>query len=238
MPHQQDMRHFEVLLRMLDEDGNVVPPGVFIPAAERYNLMPTVDRWVIRTLFSSRSAEWRRLWEEYEDKEEPFPILCAVNLSATSLNDDMFPAFLKEQIEYYGMPPQALCLEITETSAIANLNKASNFMRELSRLGCRFALDDFGSGMSSFAYLKDLPVHYLKIDGAFVRGMDQNPVNHAMVEAIAHIASVMGIETVAEFVEDQALIEKLALLGVDYAQGYGIHKPAPMEGIHYGQTRT
>jgi diguanylate cyclase (GGDEF)-like protein/PAS domain S-box-containing protein len=238
MPHQQDMRHFEVLLRMLDEDGNVVPPGVFIPAAERYNLMPTVDRWVIRTLFSSRSAEWRRLWEEYEDKEEPFPILCAVNLSATSLNDDMFPAFLKEQIEYYGMPPQALCLEITETSAIANLNKASNFMRELSKLGCRFALDDFGSGMSSFAYLKDLPVHYLKIDGAFVRGMDQNPVNHAMVEAIAHIASVMGIETVAEFVEDQALIEKLALLGVDYAQGYGIHKPAPMEGIHYGQTRT
>jgi len=238
MPHQQDMRHFEVLLRMLDEDGNVVPPGVFIPAAERYNLMPTVDRWVIRTLFSSRSAEWRRLWEEYEDKEEPFPILCAVNLSATSLNDDMFPAFLKEQIEYYGMPPQALCLEITETSAIANLNKASNFMRELSKLGCRFALDDFGSGMSSFAYLKDLPVHYLKIDGAFVRGMDQNPVNHAMVEAIAHIASVMGIETVAEFVEDRALIEKLAVLGVDYAQGYGIHKPAPMEGIHYGQTRT
>jgi len=238
MPHQQDMRHFEVLLRMIDEEGNVIPPGAFIPAAERYNLMPIVDRWVIRTLFSSRSAEWRRLWEEYEDKDEPFPILCAVNLSATSLNDDMFPTFLKEQLEYYGMPPQALCLEITETSAIANLNKASNFMRELSKLGCSFALDDFGSGMSSFAYLKDLPVHYLKIDGAFVRGMDQNPVNHAMVEAIAHIASVMGIETVAEFVEDRALMEKLAVLGVDYAQGYGIHRPEPMEGIHYGQTRT
>ncbi|MEN6585168.1 MAG: EAL domain-containing protein [Sulfuricella sp.] len=238
MPHQQDTQHFEVLLRMLDEEGKLVPPDAFIPAAERYNLMPTVDRWVIRTLFSSRSAEWRRLWEEYEDKEEPFPVLCAVNLSATSFNDDMFPAFLKEQFEYYGMPPQALCLEITETSAIANLNKASNFMRELSKLGCRFALDDFGSGMSSFAYLKDLPVHYLKIDGAFVRGMDRNPVNHAMVEAIAHIASVMGIETVAEFVEDRALIEKLAILGVDYAQGYGIHKPAPMEGIDYGQTRS
>jgi len=238
MPHQQGMQHFEVLLRMLDEDGKVVPPDAFIPAAERYNLMPIVDRWVIRTLFSSRSKEWRRLWEEYEDKEEPFPILCAVNLSATSFNDDMFPAFLKEQIEYYGMPPQALCLEITETSAIANLNKASNFMRELSRLGCSFALDDFGSGMSSFAYLKDLPVHYLKIDGAFVRGMDKNPVNHAMVEAIARIASVMGIETVAEFVEDRALIEKLAVLGVDYAQGYGIHKPEPMEGINYGQART
>lgn len=238
MPHQNGFQHFEVLLRMLDENGEVIPPGVFIPAAERYNLMPTVDRWVIRTLLSSRSEEWRRLWEEHAGREETFPILCAVNLSATSLNDEMFLAFLKEQIEYYGMPPQALCLEITETAAIANLNKASHFMHELSRLGCRFALDDFGSGMSSFAYLRDLPVHYLKIDGAFVRAMDQNLVNHAMVEAIARIASVMGIETVAEFVEDPALIEKLAVLGVDYAQGYGIHKPAPMEGIRYGSTRT
>ncbi|PWB48668.1 MAG: histidine kinase [Nitrosomonadales bacterium] len=238
MPHQRGFQHFEVLLRMVDENGEVVPPGVFIPAAERYNLMPTVDRWVIRTLLSSRSKEWRRLWEEYEDRLDPFPILCAVNLSATSLNDEMFLTFLKEQLEYYGMPPQALCLEITETAAIANLNKASHFMHELSKLGCRFALDDFGSGMSSFAYLKDLPVHYLKIDGAFVRGMDQNLVNHAMVEAIAHIAGVMGIETVAEFVEDRALIEKLAVLGVDYAQGYGIHKPVPMEGIRYGSART
>jgi diguanylate cyclase (GGDEF)-like protein/PAS domain S-box-containing protein len=238
MPHQSGFQHFEVLLRMLDENGEVIPPGVFIPAAERYNLMPTVDRWVIRTLLRSRSEEWRRLWEEHEGREESFPILCAVNLSATSLNDEMFLAFLKEQIEYYGMPPQALCLEITETAAIANLNKASYFMHELSKLGCRFALDDFGSGMSSFAYLRDLPVHYLKIDGAFVRGMDQNLVNHAMVEAIARIASVMGIETIAEFVEDSALIEKLAVLGVDYAQGYGIHKPAPMEGIRYGSART
>lgn len=236
--HRQGQQHFEVLLRMVDEDGKVIPPGVFIPAAERYNLMPTVDRWVIRTLFGSRGAEWRRLWEECKDMNKSFPILCAVNLSATSLNDEMFPDFLKEQLEYYGMPPQALCLEITETSAIANLGKVSQFMQELSGLGCRFALDDFGSGMSSFAYLKDLPVHYLKIDGAFVRDMDQNPVNLAMVEAIARIAGVMGIETVAEFVEDAALIEKLAALGVDYAQGYGIHMPAPMEGMRYGSVRT
>jgi diguanylate cyclase (GGDEF)-like protein/PAS domain S-box-containing protein len=233
-PDQQSMQHFEVLLRMIDEDGKLVPPSVFIPAAERYNLMPTVDRWVIRTLFNACSTEWRHLWRECENQGKPFPILCAVNLSATSLNDDLFPAFLKDQIERHGMPPQALCLEITETSAIANLNKASQFMRELSGLGCRFALDDFGSGMSSFAYLKDLPVHYLKIDGAFVRNMDRNPVNQAMVEAIARIASVMGIETVAEFVEDRALIERLAVLGVDYAQGYGIHVPAPMEGNCHG----
>ncbi|MFH1495865.1 MAG: EAL domain-containing protein [Pseudomonadota bacterium] len=237
MPHQVGQQHFEVLLRMIDENGDLVPPSVFIPAAERYNLMPTVDRWVIRTLFSSLGEEWQRLWAECERKGEAFPILCAVNLSATSLNDELFPAFLKDQIEQHGMPPQALCLEITETSAIANLNKASQFMRELSGLGCRFALDDFGSGMSSFAYLKDLPVHYLKIDGAFVRGMDRNPVNQAMVEAIARIASVMGIETVAEFVEDKMLVEKLAVLGVDYAQGYGIHRPAPMQGIKYGPSR-
>lgn len=237
MPHQRGQQHFEVLLRLVDENGKVISPAAFIPAAERYNLMPTVDRWVIRTLFSSRSKEWRRLWQQCEERGEPFPILCAVNLSATSFNDEMFPAFLREQFEYYDMPPQALCLEITETSAIANLGKASLFMHELSTLGCRFALDDFGSGMSSFAYLKDLPVQYLKIDGAFVRGMDQNPVNLAMVEAIARIASVMGIETVAEFVEDRALIEKLAVLGVDYAQGYGIHMPVPMEGVNYGQTR-
>lgn len=237
-PGHQDMQHFEVLLRMIDENGKLVPPSVFIPAAERYNLMPTVDRWVIRTLFNACGAEWGRLWQACEKKGEAFPILCAVNLSATSLNDDLFPAFLTDQIEKHGMPPQALCLEITETSAITNLNKASQFMRELSSLGCRFALDDFGSGMSSFAYLKDLPIHYLKIDGAFVQDMDRNPVNQAMVEAIARIASVMGIETVAEFVEDRALVENLMALGVDYAQGYGIHVPEPMEGNCYGSART
>jgi len=221
-------KHFEVLLRMIDETGEVVPPGAFIPAAERYNLMPTIDRWVIRTLFASCSREWRRLWDECRENDTPFPVVCSVNLSATSLNDDLFPDFLKEQIERHRMPPQALCFEITETSAIANLNKASQFMHELSRLGCRFSLDDFGSGMSSFAYLKDLPVHYLKIDGAFVREIEHNVVNHAMVEAIAHIAHVMGIETVAEFVEEQSLLPKLEALGVDYAQGYGIHKPEPL----------
>jgi len=222
-------RHFEVLLRMIDESGAIVPPGAFIPAAERYNLMPAVDRWVIRTLFASHSEEWRRLWDECRENDTAFPVACSVNLSATSLNDELFPAFLKEQFEHHRMPPQALCFEITETSAIANLNKASQFMHELSRLGCRFALDDFGSGMSSFAYLKDLPVHYLKIDGAFVREMEHNAVNHAMVEAITRIAHVMGIETVAEFVEEPSLLPKLAALGVDYAQGYGIHMPEPLK---------
>ncbi len=226
---RSDARHFEVLLRMIDETGTLVPPGAFIPAAERYNLMPAIDRWVIRTLFASHGEEWRRCWDECRKNDTAFPVICAVNLSATSLNDDLFPAFLKEQIECHRIPPQALCFEITETSAIANLNKTSQFMHELAKLGCRFALDDFGSGMSSFAYLKDLPVHYLKIDGAFVREMEHNAVNHAMVEAIARIAHVMGIETVAEFVEEPSLLAKLETLGVDYAQGYGIHRPEPLE---------
>ncbi len=230
----ENLQHFEVLLRMVGEEGEVIPPGAFIPAAERYGLMPTLDRWVIRTLFNGYGHDWRELWDQCRKRGEPFPVLCAVNLSATSLNDDLFLAFLKEQIERFRVPPQALCFEITETSAIANLNKASQFMHEISRLGCRFALDDFGSGMSSFAYLKDLPVHYLKIDGAFVRGMEENVVNHAMVEAIARIAHVMGLETVAEFVETPDLLAKLAALGVDYAQGYAIHKPEPMEGMETG----
>lgn len=231
IPAHRGIRHFEVLLRMIDEDGEVVPPGAFIPAAERYNLMPTVDRWVIRTLFAARNEEWRGLWDECRDNGMPFPVLCSINLSATTLNDDLFPDFLKDQITLHRVPPQALCFEITETSAIANLNKTSQFMHELTRLGCRFALDDFGSGMSSFAYLKDLPVHYLKIDGAFVREMEHNAVNHAMVEAIARIAHVMGIETVAEFVEDCSLLPKLEALGVDYAQGYGIHRPEAFENL-------
>ena len=229
-PRPGDAQHFEVLLRMVDEEGNLVPPGAFIPAAERYNLMPSLDRWVIRTLFEGHSADWRLKWDEFRDRDEPCPLQCSVNLSATSLNDDLFPAFLREQIESNDVPPQVLCFEITETSAIANLAKVSQFMRDLAKLGCRFSLDDFGSGMSSFAYLKDLPVHYLKIDGAFVRGMEGNPVNQAMVEAISRIAHVMGIETVAEFVEDRMLLPKLAALGVDFAQGYGIHMPAPGRG--------
>lgn len=227
-------RHYEVLIRLIDEDGKVIPPGAFIPAAERYKVMPNLDRWVIRTLFASQAKNWRRQWDKSVGQDECCPLLVAINLSAASLNDDLFPAFLKEQIAAHAVPPQVLCFELTETAAIANLNRASAFMHEFSRLGCRFSLDDFGSGMSSFAYLQALPVHFVKIDGAFVRGMGDNPINHAMVEAIVRIASVMGIKTVAEFVEDSQLLDKLAALGVDYAQGYGIHRPEAMPGTFYG----
>lgn len=227
-PEHSEAEHFEILLRMKDEAGNLVAPAAFIAAAERYNLMPAIDRWVIRTLFASRGPYWRKKWEDCCARHTEFKILCCINLSGTSLNDDMFPAFLREQIAQHQIPPQVLCFEITETAAITNLNKAVHFMHELNAMGCNFALDDFGSGMSSFAYLKVLPVSYLKIDGAFVKDMDKNPVDFAMTEAISRIGRVMGIKTVAEFVKDDESLEQLRKLGVGYAQGYGIHMPEPL----------
>jgi EAL domain-containing protein (putative c-di-GMP-specific phosphodiesterase class I) len=154
--------------------------------------------------------------------------LYAINLSGTSLNDEQFIDFVREQLALHEVPPQVICFEITETVAIANLRQAAQFMRSLKQVGCRFALDDFGSGMSSFAYLKNLPVDYLKIDGGFVRQIVDEPTDLAMVEAINHIGHVMGLQTIAEFVENEAILEKIAAIRVDYAQGYGIAKPRPL----------
>lgn len=215
--------HCEILLRMIDANGAVISPGTFLPAAERYGLMPVIDRWVIRTLFAAASESLSRAAESSLSR------ICSINLSGASLNDDHFPEFLREQISRYRIPPTALCFEITETVAISNLERVRRFMLELKQAGCRFSLDDFGSGMSSFAYLKDLPVDYLKIDGMFVKNMVQNPIDLAMVEAINRIGHVMGIQTIAEFVEDEATLEKLRTLGVNYAQGYWVGMPAPLE---------
>jgi EAL domain-containing protein (putative c-di-GMP-specific phosphodiesterase class I) len=220
--------HYEILLRLIDEQGNLVSPMAFIPAAERYNLMPTIDRWVIRTLFTS-------LGQHYRENRNPCQLLgggcdClyAINLSGTSLNDEQFIDFVREQLALHQVPPQAICFEITETVAIGNLRQAAQFMRSLKQVGCRFALDDFGSGMSSFAYLKNLPVDYLKIDGGFVKQIVDEPTDLAMVEAINHIGHVMGLQTIAEFVENDAILEKITAIRVDYAQGYGISKPCPL----------
>lgn len=215
--------HCEILLRMIGESGEVVAPGVFLPAAERYGLMPVIDRWVIRTLFAAVSEKMGR-----EAGSKPLSI-CSINLSGASLNDEYFPEFLRDQISRYQIPSTALCFEITETVAISNLERVRRFMLEMKQTGCQFSLDDFGSGMSSFAYLKDLPVDYLKIDGMFVKNMVQNPIDLAMVEAINRIGHVMGIQTIAEFVEDEVILEKLRTLGVNYAQGYWIGRPAPLE---------
>jgi diguanylate cyclase (GGDEF)-like protein/PAS domain S-box-containing protein len=211
-------RHIEVLLRMEDEQGKLVPPNAFLPAAERYNLMPTLDRWVIANAF-----DW------YRDHGED-GLVCAINLSGTSLNDVGLRHFIGEQFQRAGIRPEAICFEITETAAVANLGAASELIQELRTAGSQFALDDFGSGLSSFAYLKNLPVDFLKIDGEFVRDIASDPVDRAMVAAIHTLAQVMGKQTIAEFVESPAILEELGRIGVDFAQGYAIGKPAPLDG--------
>ncbi|MEH1922907.1 MAG: EAL domain-containing protein [Nostoc sp.] len=216
-PAAQNGDHYEVLLRLRDEQGNLVLPMAFIPAAERYNMMHLIDRWVIRTLFSN--------WSTFVDNEQS---IYAINLSGSSINDDQFIDFLHEQFILHPISPQRICFEITETVAIANLIKAKQFIQLLQGMGCSFALDDFGVGMSSFAYLKSLPVDYLKIDGSFIRNIVENPVDNAIVTAITHIASAMGIQTIAEFVENDAILERITALGINYAQGYGIATPRPL----------
>ncbi|HAX79092.1 MAG TPA: bifunctional diguanylate cyclase/phosphodiesterase [Cyanobacteria bacterium UBA11372] len=217
--------HYEVLLRLYDETGKLVPPNLFIPAAERYNLMHLVDRWVINTLFSTQKEHYRQAWDRCQRQGDR--CLYAINLSGSSINDDQFIEFVRDQFSLYEIPPQVICFEITETVAITNLSKAVQFIQELKQLGCYFSLDDFGSGMSSFAYLKNLPVDYLKIDGEFVKDIVDDPTDLAMTEAINRVGQVMGIQTIAEFVENDAILDKLRMLGVNYAQGYGIAKPRP-----------
>jgi diguanylate cyclase (GGDEF)-like protein/PAS domain S-box-containing protein len=215
----RSIHHYEILLRMQDEDGNLIMPMAFIPAAERYDLMPKIDRWVISTLFKGLQ-ENSLLLESIS--------LYTVNLSGASFNDEKFLNFLQEQFSIYQIPPAKICFEVTETLAITNINKAIQFIRQLKQLGCYFALDDFGSGMSSLAYLKNLPVDYLKIDGHFIKNIIEEPINAAMVEAIARIGQVMGLQTIAEFVENECILNKLQQLGIDYAQGYQIAKPSPL----------
>lgn len=210
--------HFEVLVRMVDETGQLIPPGAFIPAAERYNLMAAIDRWIIRHTFEFIDQHRMQL---------PHIAACSINLSGASMGDADLLAFIQQQLTQQHIEPSSICFEITETAAIANLAQAMQLIHELKQMGCKFALDDFGSGMSSFGYLKHLPVDYLKIDGSFVKHMLDDPIDAAMVTAINDIGHVMGLHTIAEFVENDAIREALTQLGVDYSQGYGIGRPIP-----------
>lgn len=223
LPLQQPSRdgeHFEVLLRLQDERGTLVPPEVFLPAAERYNLIGALDRWVVK-------ATLAQLVELHDSHGKPWPATCTINLSGTSLGDDDFLDFLREQLGNTRVPPAALCFEITETAVIGNLEKAMRFIREVKRRGVRFALDDFGSGLSSLTYLKNLPVDYIKIYGGFVRDMLHDPLDQAMIAAIRDFGRVIGIQTVAEGVEDTACLQRLRDMGIDYAQGHAVASPEP-----------
>jgi diguanylate cyclase (GGDEF)-like protein/PAS domain S-box-containing protein len=220
---EKNLNHYEILLRLLDEEGNLVSPMSFIPAAESYDLMPEIDRWVIKNFFANYSDHCQN-----QVTGQKSTTMYTINLSGASLNSDRFFDFLKEQLATYPISPQNICFEITETVAISNLDIVAQFIRELKELGCLFALDDFGSGMSSLAYLKTLPVDYLKIDGSFVKNIVNDPVDCATVECFSKISTVMNIQTIAEFVENEQIIAKLQELGIDYAQGYGIGKPLPL----------
>lgn len=213
---------YEILIRLKNNDGDMIPPMAFIPAAERYGLMPAIDRYVIEKTFLHIATTF---------KDHTSLLSISVNLSGASLNDDTFPEFIRNIINVTGIDPTQICFEITETTAVANLAKTSNIIRDLRKLGFRFALDDFGSGMSSFEYLKHLPIDYLKIDGAFIRQIQFNQFDAAIVDAIVRIANAMHIETVAEYVENESMWPLLIKIGVNYGQGYSIHQPTPLKTL-------
>jgi diguanylate cyclase (GGDEF)-like protein/PAS domain S-box-containing protein len=211
---------YEILVRLIDDAGNIVHPRTFLPVAERYQLMSALDRWVLHQSLVMLKSLCARLG----------PALAGfnINLSGQSLGEASFRDFLMQELRASGVPPQWICFEITETATVANLSRATELLDALKGLGCQFALDDFGSGLSSFAYLKNLPVDYLKIDGAFIRDMLHDRADHAMVASIHQLAHLLGIKTVAEYVENDAILAAVAALGIDYAQGYGIAAPTDL----------
>jgi diguanylate cyclase (GGDEF)-like protein/PAS domain S-box-containing protein len=223
-----DLDYVEVLLRLHDEQGRVVPPMAFIPAAERYQLMGHVDRWVVKRVLSCLAK-----YETEASEEGAFirEARLAVNLSGVSLSDPSFLDFVIDEFARTHANPARICFEITETAAISNLRRVSRFMEQLKASGCRFALDDFGSGLSSFAYLKHLPVDYLKIDGLFVKGAATDSTDFSMVESINRIGHVMGMKTIAEFVENQTILDQMKILGIDFVQGHHVHQPEAFKSL-------
>lgn len=217
-------KHFEILIRKIGAQGEVSLPTTFIPSAERYHLMPNIDRWVIKNTF----AAYRRLLDLSAEKCD---YQFSINLSGTSLGDKSLLGYIREQFAIYAIPPKAICFEITETSAIVNLKNTITLFKALREIGCKFALDDFGSGMSSFMYLKNFDVDYLKIDGSFVKDMNINKIDHAMVRSIHSVAEALNIRTVAEFVENDEILKELKDIGVHYGQGMGLGEPVVLKEL-------
>ncbi|MEM7542191.1 MAG: EAL domain-containing protein [Pseudomonadota bacterium] len=219
---QANGAHYELLVRMHDENGAIIMPHEFLPAAERYNLAGRLDRWVIARVFN---------WLAENPELLTHINILGINLSGQSIGNDEMLEFIISRFERSSISPTKFCFEITESAAISDLIQASRFIAQLKELGCWFALDDFGRGFSSLAYLKHLPVDFLKIDGAFVRDMANDSIDLAMVRAINEIGHVMGKKTIAEFVEDDVTLDELRAIGVDYAQGFHFGRPAPLDEI-------
>ena len=213
-----DGAHVELLIRLRGEDGKLVPPGAFIPAAERFGLMPQLDRWVVDRALANFDALHR--------SGRPLR-LCAINLSGLTVEDDSFADFVIERLQRHGVDPARVCFELTETAAVGNMVRALELMNRLRAIGCRFSLDDFGAGMSSFGYLKDLPLDYIKIDGSFIRKLESDPVSRSIVRAVTEIGHQLGLQVVAEWVGDAGVVEVLRGIGVDYGQGFFLHQPEP-----------
>jgi diguanylate cyclase (GGDEF)-like protein/PAS domain S-box-containing protein len=216
------LHSYEVLVRLRDKQGTLFPPGAFLPSAERYNLSERVDRWVIDHVFD---------WLEQHKQQLSFVKQFAINLSGPSLGHTEMLAYIGARLAKAHFNPAMIKFEITETAAISNLRNANSFIKALSEIGCEFSLDDFGSGLSSFGYLKNLPVQSIKIDGMFVKDMNSDPLDFEMVKSINDIGHVMGLETIAEFVEDEQIWDKLKSIGVDYGQGYYLGRPEPIDTI-------
>jgi EAL domain-containing protein (putative c-di-GMP-specific phosphodiesterase class I) len=217
-PRPESGPRVELLLRFRDDSGALVLPGVFMPAAERYSLMPMLDRWVVETTL----ANFDHLHPAGADLR-----LATINLSGASVEDDALADLIIALLKKHRVAPPRVCFEITETVAVRNLSRVARFMEQLRQVGCKTALDDFGVGMSSFAYLKNLPIDIIKIDGSFIRDMLTDPVSHAIVRAVADIGQRLGLEVVAEWVADEETLRVLTAMGVSHAQGFSLHAPEP-----------
>jgi len=214
-------QHHEFLLRMVGSGGEIILPGNFIPAAERFDLMPQLDRWVIHSAF----AYLAKLERQIQDVNAgPF----FINLSGASLMDDTLFDYIREQLALFDLSPSMVCFEVTETVAISNLDVTAKFMERCRKIGIKFALDDFGSGFCSFSYLKAVPVDYLKVDGGFVQNMLSDEIDCSIVESVNKIGHVAGLKTIAEYVESEVIMDKLISIGIDFAQGYCIDRPQPI----------
>jgi diguanylate cyclase (GGDEF)-like protein len=222
IPCANKSRHYtylEILVRLIDDDGTVIAPGAFLHAAEKYNMVSSIDRWVIENSMA---------WLAETEKSDGLPITISINLSGQTIGSPDMLKFIIDKMEETGAPAEQIIFEVTETAAIANITSATSFMLTLRGCGFRFSLDDFGSGLSSFTYLKKLPVDFLKIDGAFVRDILSDPVDYAMVRSINELGQLLGKETIAEFVETTGLADELERMGVNYVQGYAFAKPRPL----------